>query len=879
MKRIALVTLTGMILTGIPSYAQDFLGYRQSNHAGVAAGDNNPAEWADSPYRVDVTLAAGSFNMYNNYVYMNTKNMPYWWTQAFKSGDPAVDAWQSDPKYGDIISADSAAYYQGLNPSQGNFFEFDNPKRKPRNSFMSTEIDVLNFLVSFKDNTMSVTGGLKVRSMLNVDHFSSDLITLINNNLDYTDLHGLDLKDELVNISFNAWAEYNAGFAMVLYDGEEHFLKGGIKLKFLQGMGSMYLYTKDVDYNFLNGDTLASISGNFNYGYSANIDSWLEGSPPTKLGDVYNLESKLGFGGDIGFVYEFRPKWKDYKYDMDGKTNIWRHDHNKYLLKCGIAINDLGGMNYAKSPYSHNFSANVVATTPTQMLSLFQFSDDTEQGWVTSAGDTLSFLGSLSANLDTLVDNDQGTYTDDDKRKYYMTLPTHMNFFVDYHIWKDFYVDLNLQLGFQMNGVQAKVRYPTLIALTPRYDFAWAGVSVPISYSKMSGFKVGACLLAGPMVIGTGDLKWIFAPGKDWKVRGVNLYAGLNCPIPYHHPKDKDLDKVSDKLDECVEVPGVWTFKGCPDTDADGIQDSEDACPTEPGPAVFQGCPDRDGDNIIDIKDDCPDDSGLVEFNGCPDRDHDNIIDKNDECPDEAGIEVFKGCPDRDGDGLKDSDDLCPDHPGPLVNQGCPDTDNDGIFDYLDGCPEVPGPEENKGCPWPDTDGDGVLDKDDGCPYNAGPKENNGCPYTDTDGDGVLDKDDDCVNVPGPVENKGCPKIEEEVAEILQMAFDNLEFETAKAIILQHSYESLGALADVLVKKPTWKLKISGHTDNQGGEQANMILSKKRSEAVRAFLESRGVDPSRCVVMWFGETVPIATNDTDEGRQKNRRVEMEIIFE
>ena len=269
----------------------------------------------------------------------------------------------------------------------------------------------------------------------------------------------------------------------------------------------------------------------------------------------------------------------------------------------------------------------------------------------------------------------------------------------------------------------------------------------------------------------------------------------------------------------------------------------------------------------------------MAEFNGCPDRDGDKIIDKNDDCPDEAGLEVFKGCPDTDGDGLKDSDDLCPEHPGPLVNQGCPDTDNDGIFDYLDACPEVAGPEENRGCPWPDTDGDGLLDKDDKCPYNAGPPSNDGCPYTDTDGDGVIDKEDECVNVPGPVENKGCPVVEEEAEEILQTAFDNLQFETAKAVILQESYESLGALADLLIKKPEWKLRISGHTDSQGGAQNNMILSKKRSEAVRDFLESRGVAPERCVVTWFGETMPIASNDTEEGRQKNRRVEMEIIFE
>ena len=103
------------------------------------------------------------------------------------------------------------------------------------------------------------------------------------------------------------------------------------------------------------------------------------------------------------------------------------------------------------------------------------------------------------------------------------------------------------------------------------------------------------------------------------------------------------------------------------------------------------------------------------------------------------------------------------------------------MFDFIDGCPLEFGPKENNGCPWPDTDGDGLLDKDDDCPNIVGPKSNNGCPFTDTDGDGVLDKDDDCPTVVGPVSNKGCPEIEKEVEEILQTAFDDLEFESGKS--------------------------------------------------------------------------------------------------
>lgn len=868
MKKKSLFLIAFAVTISSGTIAQDFMGYRQSNYSGVSGGDLNPANIADSRFVVDVTLGAVSLSAYNNHMYFNPHLMPYWWTQSFDSTDLAVQNWQNDPDFGKIYASEDAN--TTINAGKGNFFEFANPKSLERKAYFESNVDVLNAMVTISP-TMAISFGIKNRTFLNVDHLSPELVKLAQNELVYPTLWGPDISDQLVNISFNSWMEYNLGFAMTVYDEEEHFIKAGAKVKFLQGLGAIYLYTDEMDYRFRNDDTLDGISGNFDYGYSANIDQHWDASSSAFVGDptfndIYTLQSRLGLGFDFGVVYEWRPDWKKYKYDMDGETNIWRRDQNKYKLKASFAINDIGGMRYAKSVNSRNFNVNVSASDPSAVLSLFDF-DDTEG------------LESFNANVDTLVQNGGATYDETDVGTFYMNLPTHMNIGLDYNVWHDIYVNANAMVGFQMNGNASKVRYPTSISVTPRYDFAWAGLSVPVSYSSMYGARAGLGFRFGPVIVGTGDLRWVFAPGKDKQLRGADIYFALKVPILYGAPKDADLDKVSDKLDLCIDTPGVWEFKGCPDTDGDGIQDSEDSCPTDPGLKEFNGCPDRDGDKIIDKEDDCPDDAGLAEFNGCPDRDGDKIIDSKDDCPDVAGIALFNGCPDTDGDGLKDSDDLCPTVAGPMENQGCPDTDNDGIFDYLDECPTEAGPSENRGCPWPDTDGDGILDKDDKCPNNPGPAKNQGCPYIDTDGDGVLDKDDECVNIPGPVENKGCPKIEEAEQEIINTAFANLEFESGKDIIKASSYESLEALAELLIKKGDWKLKIAGHTDSQGAEQNNLILSKKRAEAVRDFLVQRGIAPERLIVQYFGEEKPIDTNDTPEGRQRNRRVEMTIVFE
>ncbi len=117
--------------------------------------------------------------------------------------------------------------------------------------------------------------------------------------------------------------------------------------------------------------------------------------------------------------------------------------------------------------------------------------------------------------------------------------------------------------------------------------------------------------------------------------------------------------------------------------------------------------------------------------------------------------------------------------------------------------------------------------------------------------------------------------IEEE--KILKKAFSNLEFAAAKDIIKSTSFESLNELAELLKKKPEWKIKISGHTDNAGKPATNMVLSKKRAEAVKKYLISKGVAAARIKTEWFGQTKPVADNKTEAGRQKNRRVEMMII--
>lgn len=108
------------------------------------------------------------------------------------------------------------------------------------------------------------------------------------------------------------------------------------------------------------------------------------------------------------------------------------------------------------------------------------------------------------------------------------------------------------------------------------------------------------------------------------------------------------------------------------------------------------------------------------------------------------------------------------------------------------------------------------------------------------------------------------------------IALENVEFDFNEASIRSSSYQELDRVAKLLVDNKA-ALKISGHADNIGAYVYNWNLSKKRADAVKAYLKSKGADIERVAATEFGDTKPIASNKTSEGRQKNRRVEMDFL--
>ena len=801
--------------------AQGWIGLANSNYGGTNNVYINPSTLADSRHKAYLNVVGGDFNFYNTYLQLDLPG-------------PASE----------FIDGTRELKREYLNEQLSGGTKF---------ASVTAELRLPSFMLSLGPR-QGIAFTNRTRTFMQASNVSENLARLARYGLDEADRLGLAnrlLTDNSFTLSGGAYHEFALSYARTLTSNQVHFWKVGGTVKYLVGMGGGYLLNEGTAYQVYDSDSVQLKSPNVSYGF-VNPDFYKQlGFNTGTLSGGQRFGR--GFGLDLGATYEWRPEYDKHQYHMDGQdwTDVSK---NKYRLRVGLALTDIGAISYNNSQYVQQ--AQLANNSTVQLGQL-----DTIK--INSARDVTPTLQRLIG-----ISSQSTQFTS--------YLPTALRLTADYRLMNHVYAGLL----WTQNLLPAKTigqRSISSLALTPRIEFSRAEVAVPIilanNYQKL---QLGAMVRLGAMFVGSDNLGGLFSLTTT---TGADVYFGLALGLHKHRHKDRDGDQVSNKLDKCPKVKGTWEFKGCPDRDNDHVQDDVDECPDAAGLPQFKGCPDTDGDGIPDKLDTCPAAAGLAEFKGCPDTDKDGVQDSEDACPTVAGLAGFKGCPDTDKDGVQDSEDACPEAAGPLALKGCPDSDGDSVLDKDDQCTDVAGPVENNGCPFGDKDADKVLDKDDACPTLAGPAANKGCPEADTDGDGLMDKDDTCPKTPGPASNKGCPVLLKEEVKILNTAFANLEFETAKAIIRPTSFPSLNELARLLKDKPTYRLRLSGYTDNQGKPATNLLLSKKRTLAVSSYLVKQGIPSKQIKAEWFGQAKPKASNKTAAGRARNRRVEMKVMFE
>lgn len=316
-----------------------------------------------------------------------------------------------------------------------------------------------------------------------------------------------------------------------------------------------------------------------------------------------------------------------------------------------------------------------------------------------------------------------------------------------------------------------------------------------------------------------------------------DAYAGLGLGLTFQSDRgnaDDDMDGLTNKEEKLL-----GTDPKNPDTDGDGLKDGEEVNKYKTDPLKA----DTDGDGL-----------------------------KDGEEVNQYRTDPLKA--DTDGDGLNDYAELMTHKTDPLKA----DTDGDGLKD---------GEEVNQYKTDPlkaDTDGDGLKDGDEVMKYKTDPLN------ADSDGDGLkdgeevntyrtdpLNKDTDGGSVDDGVEVKrGTDPLnpDDDVVKVgVPMVLEGVTFATGKSDITPESAIILEKALKTMTVYPEIEVEISGHTDNVGRRASNIKLSQRRADAVKDWLVSKGIDPNRITTKGYGPDQPVAPNDTDENKRKNRRIE------
>lgn len=413
------------------------------------------------------------------------------------------------------------------------------------------------------------------------------------------------------------------------------------------------------------------------------------------------------------------------------------------------------------------------------------------------------------------------------------------------------------------------------------------------------------------------------------------------CPYIYGTARtfgcpDADGDGIQDAEDRCPDEKGYANLLGCLDRDYDGIIDPEDECPDAYGERAT-GCPDIDpsdvdGDGVKNEEDECPEIRGLFTANGCPDGDGDGIKDELDACPDLFGVEDYNGCPLAIGDmmelaklnghpakvnGIKEkgyyksydgklydrNDMLVTVVSGDIVDQsGTFITNTKGFFIDRKGYIR----DANEGVVRIDDEGyafspDGLLSKEkqvnnagtgggirigqgttpnqpkNGIQYNNNNNNNDYANDNNNNGSGGGFNNKDIYDNPRAVE----PLTPQEAANCNRINLQTLtaaiyfDYDAGKAD--NSSLRQLNRVVDAMQKCAKLELQVGGYADSDGGENYNYKLSEKRAKSVLKYIMGQGISDQRLKYNAYGEKYPLSSNATDEGKQRNRRAEIQVI--
>lgn len=459
--------------------AQNFYGLQNSNFAGVHAMYLNPAGIADTRYTGHANLMTFGTQFINDYV---TLELPFSLMDVVKNDVPA--------QYKDAngqIKWDPSYLKENLDGSTKNInigLEFRGPS------------GMVNI-----GNRFAFAAGTRVRSALQFNNVSQDLLQFAKSQLDSQPRSYTTITDNRFALNVNAFQEISATGAMLLMNKKFFYLKAGVTAKYLMGLGSLYAINNGIDFKTLGGDTVLINKSDLQVGYTNTefLQRLQNGSFAGSLPSFRNVNGS-GFGFDLGAIFEYRPEVAD---AITSKNN--------YLFKAGVSIMDIGQISYGTNmkTFSASNTVPVTFTEDSALSAAFGQGVDSGLSWMKNYA---------SANFN---------YTEGTGRSK-AGIPTTMNIQLDWNIFKWFYLGVNWTQSV-VTRRDIALRKPSSFVLLPRVETRLFEVCVPVSvYNDYQDFGLGLFTRIGPVFFGSDNL--VKSVNRS-SFNGFDFYFGISYGI------------------------------------------------------------------------------------------------------------------------------------------------------------------------------------------------------------------------------------------------------------------------------------------------------------------------------------------------------------
>ena len=469
MKKIVIFFLSLPASLCLP--AQQNLGIRNSNYAGIQGSLLNPSSIADSKLKWDLNILSVGEVFDNTYLYAPKSSLTLFGFKKIIKG-----------------AIDENLFFT--------HFDLQHPD-KLYNVTLSTEILGPSFFCKIaKKHTIGLT--LAARSYTNIRDIPGNLA---QNAFDYfvdKNLWNTNFQDNTTRINTMTWLEYGLHYARVIYSRGKDELKAGISLNYLQGIAAAYVKNTHITYRISDTANFAFFNSSIDYGRT-NIDSY------KKINGFPGLNHGHGLGADIGLTYLRLRDPSVNEDESDGKMQGGARKSN-YIYRIGISFLDIGSINFNRNAASFHLQTDG-ANFSNWHQSKFSGNDQLDQ--------------TLSAVFY------QGDSTKSFKGDHFkMGMPSAISIQADWNFYPNFFANATIIKGFGHGSNQGVTR-PDIYSLTPRYETKWGEVSLPMSLINYHHWRprLGIAIRAAYFFFG-GD-----APGSLLKFRdleGVDFYAGVH---------------------------------------------------------------------------------------------------------------------------------------------------------------------------------------------------------------------------------------------------------------------------------------------------------------------------------------------------------------